>query len=147
MAATGNEALVRRLYEAVWNEGDLAVADELVSPTEVHHTADGVTQPGGPEAQKRTARIFREAFPDNRLSIELVVDGGELVAVRWRIAGAQAATGRRVNYAGVNIFRIVDGTIVEIWDTRDDLGLCAQLGLIPPWSELRAQVYPNAPRQ
>jgi hypothetical protein len=42
---------------------------------------------------------------------------------------------------GVNFFRIADGKIVEIWDTRDDLGLFAQLGLVSTPSELLTQVY------
>ncbi|HEX8916951.1 MAG TPA: ester cyclase, partial [Chloroflexota bacterium] len=147
MAATGNVALVRRLYEAVWNDGDPAVADELIAPREVHHPHGG-TEPGGPEAQKQAARRFRRAFPDNRLTIELVVDGGELIAVRWRIEGTHAATGRPItDYTGVNIFRISDGKIVEIWDTRDDLGLYAQVGLIPPRSELAPQLVGSAPQQ
>jgi predicted SnoaL-like aldol condensation-catalyzing enzyme len=145
--AAGNVALVRRLYEAVWIEGDLVVADELISPTEVHHS-HGITGPGGPEAQKQAVRAFRAAFPDNRLTIELVVDGGDLVAVRWRIEGTHAATGRPVtDYTGVNIFRIIDGQIVEIWDTRDDLGLYAQVGMIPPRSELGPQLFGSATQQ
>jgi predicted SnoaL-like aldol condensation-catalyzing enzyme len=145
MATTGNVALVRHLYEAVWNDGDLGVADELIAPTEVHHS-HGSTGPGGPEAQKLAARRFRGAFPDNRLAIELVVDGGELVAVRWRIEGRHAPTGSPIrDYTGVNIFRIVDGKIVEIWDTRDDLGLYEQVGVIPPRSELAPRVFSRAP--
>jgi hypothetical protein len=42
---------------------------------------------------------------------------------------------------GVNFFRIADGKVVEIWDTRDDLGPFAQLGLVPPATELLTQVY------
>lgn len=147
MATTGNVALVRRLYQAVWNQGDLAAADDLIAPNEVHHSHGGAG-PGGPEAQKQAARHFRTAFPDNRLTIEQVVDGGELVAVRWRIEGTHAATGRPIrDYTGVNIFRIVDGQIVEIWDTRDDLGLYAQVGLIPPRSELGPQLYGGTKQQ
>jgi predicted SnoaL-like aldol condensation-catalyzing enzyme len=143
VSAEGNEALVRHLYEGVWNQGDLAVADEVISPVEVHHS-HGVTVPGGPEMQKQAARIFRAAFPDVRFTIEIVVNGGDLLAVRWRAQGTHAGTGRPVtDYTGVNVFRVADDQIVEIWDTRDDLGLYAQLGLIPSLTELRAQAYPS----
>jgi predicted SnoaL-like aldol condensation-catalyzing enzyme len=141
MSTEANEAVVRRLYEEMWNRGEFAVADELIAPTETHH-AHGRTVAGGPEAQTRAARAFRKAFPDNHLTLEVVVSGGDLVAARWRIAATHADTGARItDYVGVNIFRIVDGQIVEIWDTRDDLGLFSQLGLIPPVAELMAQVY------
>lgn len=147
MRGTENAALVRRLYEVVWNDGDLSVADDLISPAEIHHSHGGM-EPGGPEAQKLAATFFRDAFPDYHLTIDLVVDAGELVAVRWRIEGTHAATGIRIHdYTGVNIFRIDAGKIVEIWDTRDDLGLCAQLGMIPQRGDLWAQLSSTHPDQ
>jgi hypothetical protein len=67
---------------------------------------------------------------------------GDLVAARWRCTATHAGTGAKIaDYVGVNFFRIADGKLVEIWDTRDDLGLFAQLGLVPPPTELLAQVY------
>jgi predicted SnoaL-like aldol condensation-catalyzing enzyme len=41
-------------------------------------------------------------------------------------------------FSGVNIFRIRDGKVAEIWNHRDDLGLAQQLG---------APVYAGAPPQ
>jgi predicted ester cyclase len=141
MSVHGNEARVRRLYDAVWSSNDFDVADELVATTEIHHDHGG-TAAGGPEAQKQGARAFRAVFPDARFALELVVSAGDLVAARWRCTATHAATGAKIaDYVGVNFFRIADGKIVEIWDTRDDLGLCAQLGLVPPPAELLAQVY------
>ena len=43
----------------------------------------------------------------------------------------ETPTGRDVVLRGVNIFRIVDGKIVERWGRLDHLGLLQQLGLIP----------------
>jgi predicted ester cyclase len=74
--------------------------------------------------------------------LEVVVSAADLVAARWRCTATYARTGARVtDYVGVNFFRIADGKIVEIWDTRDDLGLFAQLGIVPTPSELLTQVY------
>jgi predicted SnoaL-like aldol condensation-catalyzing enzyme len=109
--------------------------------TEIHHD-HGSTAAGGPEAQKQGARAFSAAFPDARLALEVVVSAADLVAVRWRCTATHARTGARVaDYVGVNFFRIADGKIVEIWDTRDDLGLFAQLGLVPSPAELLTQLY------
>jgi predicted ester cyclase len=43
-----------------------------------------------------------------------------------------------VTFSGVNIFRIRDGKVAEIWNHRDDLGLAQQLG---------APIYAGAPPQ
>jgi predicted SnoaL-like aldol condensation-catalyzing enzyme len=140
-AHTLNEALVRRLYDAVWSSGDFDVADELIGESETHHPHGG-TVAGGPEAQKQAARAFRAAFPDARFALEVVVSARDHVVVRWRCTGTHAQSGTRIaDYVGVNFFRIEDGKIVEIWDTRDDLGLFAQLGLVPSAGELMTQVY------
>jgi hypothetical protein len=64
------------------------------------------------------------------------------VAARWRCTATHGETGTRIaDYVGVNFFRIADDKVVEIWDTRDDLGLFAQLGLVPPATEMLTQVY------
>jgi len=39
-----------------------------------------------------------------------------------------AATGRRIRVAGINIERVVDGRIAEIWHAEDIAGLMAQIG-------------------
>jgi predicted ester cyclase len=141
MSPEENEALVRRLYDAAWSSDNSDVADELVAETEIHHGHEG-SEAGGPEAQKRAARAFRAAFPDAQFALEVVVSGADLVAARWRCTATHAATGTKIaDYVGVNFFRIADGKIVEIWDTRDDLGLFAQLGLVPPPKELLTGVY------
>lgn len=141
MAVDRNEALVRRLYDAVWSSDDFDVADELIAENETHHP-HGRTVAGGPTFQKQAARAFRAAFPDARFALEVIVSAADLVAVRWRCTATQAETGAKIeDYVGVNFFRIADGQIVEIWDTRDDLGLFAQLGLVPSAGELMSQVY------
>lgn len=52
------------------------------------------------------------------------------MAARWTAAGTQSgawgdveATGKRVRFSGVNIFRFGGGgKVIEIWNHRDDLG-------------------------
>jgi hypothetical protein len=98
--------------------------------------------PPGPEAQKQGARAFRAVFPDAHFALELLVSADDLVAARWRCTATHGETGTRIaDYVGVNFFRIADDKVVEIWDTRDDLGLFAQLGLVPPATEMLTQVY------
>ena len=51
--------------------------------------------------------------------------------------GDVAPTGVRATFSGVNIFRIRDGRVVELWNHRDDLGLIEQVG---------APVFAGSPR-
>jgi predicted ester cyclase len=100
----------------------------------------------GPEGFKRTAARLRTACPDLQLSIEFMVAEADMVVARWTIRGTQkgplgpiSPTGKPVEFAGVNIFRIASGKIVEIWNHRDDLLLYQQLGVIPPQPQSPSQ--------
>ncbi|PYI96651.1 MAG: cyclase, partial [Verrucomicrobia bacterium] len=41
------------------------------------------------------------------------------------------ATGKKVEQAGITIWRIVDGKIKEEWSAFDQLSMMQQLGLLP----------------
>jgi predicted ester cyclase len=41
------------------------------------------------------------------------------------------ASGKSVHVTGINIFRIVDGCIVEGWHNLDVVGMLEQLGIAP----------------
>ena len=147
MTVSEKVALVQHYYDSVWEQGHFAVDDELISPDEVYHQ-HSVHGRGGPEWDKEAARRFRANFRDLHITLELTVEEGELLAVLWRIEGTHVATGKAIReYTGVNIFRIVNGRIAEVWNTRDDLGLYAQVGVIPPRSGLAAQVFSKSPEQ
>jgi steroid delta-isomerase-like uncharacterized protein len=135
MSAEEHKAIIRRFYEEVWNRGNLDVADEIFTDDYVRHDLRPGTAPPGPAGQKAVAGLFRAAFPDVHLAVELLVAEGELVAARWTMEGTHAGawggvapTGRRVRFAGVNLFRFADGQVVELWNHRDDRGLMEQLG-------------------
>jgi len=44
-------------------------------------------------------------------------------------------TNKEVSYSGVNIFRVAEGKIAEIWDLYDRLWLWQQLGVLPDVKE------------
>jgi steroid delta-isomerase-like uncharacterized protein len=135
VAVDENKALVSRFYDQVWNRGNLAVADETFAADYVRHDLRPGTAPPGPAGQKAVAGLFRSAFPDVSLAVDLLVAEEDMLVARWTIEGTHSGewggippTGRRVRFAGVNIFRIAEGKVVEIWNHRDDLGLMEQLG-------------------
>jgi steroid delta-isomerase-like uncharacterized protein len=136
MATENNKALVRRFYEEVWQNGNYEVADEVFAPDYIRHDLRATQAAPGPEGQKQIARAFRDAFPDLRFEVEIVVAEGDYVAARWIASGTHThpwasvePTGRPVTFSGVNIFRFENGRAAEIWNHRDDLGLQEQLGV------------------
>jgi steroid delta-isomerase-like uncharacterized protein len=145
MSVDANKALIRRFYEQAWENGNVDVADEVFAPDYIRHDLRPTAAPPGPRGQKQVAAAFREAFPDLRFNVELVLGEGDYVAARWTATGTHSGpwgglepTGRSIDYTGVNIFRFENGRVAEIWNYRDDLGLGEQLG---------ASVFAGAPPQ
>lgn len=134
MSLEENKAIIRRFYDEVWNKGNVAVIDDIFAPDYIRHDLRPGAPPSGPEGQKAIARLFRAAFPDIQMTLDLLIAEGDLVVGRWTTQGTHTGewagvppTGRRATFAGVNIFRIASGKVVEIWNHRDDLGLMEQL--------------------
>jgi steroid delta-isomerase-like uncharacterized protein len=77
------------------------------------------------------------AFSDQQWIPEIVMADDDKVAVSWTITGKHTgqyrgfpATGKDVTLKGVNIFRIEDGRIAEIWNFRNDLWVLQQIGAV-----------------
>ena len=121
--AAANRALIERLLDHLWSRGDLAAADALFAPGFVVHNPAFAEQPaGGPAMMKQAVAGFRAAFPDLRLVLEDLVDGGERVAFRWSGGGTQRAefagippTGQAIVYSGITIARMENGKMAEAW--------------------------------
>jgi steroid delta-isomerase-like uncharacterized protein len=134
----GNKVVVRRLFEEVWNQGHLPVADKLFAPTYAHHDPSTPDLGKGPEGEKKRATLYRNAFPDFRLTIDDLLAEGETVMARWSCRGTHkgdlsgiAPTGKQFNISGVSIARFANGKMVEGWVNWDALGLMQQLGVVP----------------
>ena len=141
-----NKAIARRALEEVWSgQGDLDAADELYAPNWLDHDPASPEDIRGPEGAKEWASMYRNAFPDNRYSVEEQVAEGDMVVTRWIASGTHqgeimgiAPTGNRVTMAGTSVERIVDGKIEETWDNYDALGMMQQIGAIPSPEEAQA---------
>ena len=133
-----NKNVVRRLFEEVWNKGNLPVTDELFAPNYAHHDASTPDLGRGPESEKKRATLYRTAFPDLRLTIEDLISEGETVMARWSCRGTHkgdlsgiAPTGKQFTLSGVTIARLAGGKMVEGWVNWDAQGLMQQLGVVP----------------
>lgn len=74
------------------------------------------------------------AFPDLTVVDYFTVAQGDIVATRWAARGTSQGnflilppTGKPVEYTGVSMYRIEDGKMAEIWETRNTLGIMQQL--------------------
>ncbi len=63
MSAQENKALARRRVEGLFNEGDLDVADEILSLDFVLHVPFDPRELRGPEAVKQFVSTYRHAYP------------------------------------------------------------------------------------
>ena len=65
--STQNKHLLRRFFEELFNQGDLAVADEIVGVNYVNHNAAPGETPGR-EGLKAFVTLLRTGFPGISLS-------------------------------------------------------------------------------
>jgi hypothetical protein len=56
MSATENKKIIRRIYEELWNERRLEIADELIAGGGTNYDTGFVPMPFGPEEMKATVR-------------------------------------------------------------------------------------------
>jgi predicted ester cyclase len=131
-------------WAALWN-GDLAIADTIIAPDFVARFAPrrDKSRRGarGPDGLKGWIGGAMAAFEGHQFTTVVgPLADGDLVAGRWvfratyrgGIPGAAPdAAGRRVEYAGMDLFRVEGGQIAEYWLCADILQLLQQIGVLP----------------
>ncbi|HUF00439.1 MAG TPA: ester cyclase [Anaerolineales bacterium] len=139
MLSETNKTVSRRFYNEVWNNGDLAVLDEIITKEHVNNgpgTFPGL--PNGPEGSKQLVTAYRNAFPDVHFTIDDEIAEGDKVVTRWTAHGTHQgelagipATGKSSTVTGITVNRFVDGKVAESWGIFDQFGMMQQLGVIP----------------
>ena len=107
MSATSdlNKANTARFFDQVFNEGNMNVVDELISPD---YKFNGVATSAA--ATKGWATGLRTAFPDLHFAIEAILAEHDSVALRWRMTGTKA--GVKGHVVGTNILVFADGQAI-----------------------------------
>jgi len=136
---TDNKAIVRRLYDEVWNKRRLEVVDALISPSHALNDPLASDSQVGPKMYKRRVVEFTNIFPDLHFTIEDMIAEKGKVVVSWIISGTHKsefmdipATGRKVSIEGITIHHISNGKILDSHARWDPLGLLRQLGQASP---------------
>jgi steroid delta-isomerase-like uncharacterized protein len=135
--AEQNRAIVRRFIEEFKNRANHGIVDELLAPSFVHHFQDPRV-PRGREGFRMLGQSVAKAFPDVHVKIEDLVVEGNVVVERNTVTGTHKgefngipATGRKVGWTEIDLYKLRDGKIIELWPEIDFLGLLTQLGAIP----------------
>jgi predicted ester cyclase len=91
----------------------------------------------------RFVERLRGAFPDIEVTIEQMIEQGDLIASRWVAQMTHEGnhlgpepTHKRVAVTGMSIARIQNGTMVEGWNNWDMLSLMDQIGGLKPMATL-----------
>ena len=115
MTRTAKEVV--ELYNlVVWNERDFALAEELMGETVIRHDVGEMTTLTHAEAVKRIVDNWA-LFDKLRFDLNLVVagDDGEHVAIVYQ-SPMELKDGTKTSVGSMEIFRVVDGRIVEVWN-------------------------------
>jgi predicted ester cyclase len=114
-----NKALMRRVYEEMWNKAKPAKAIELFER---------------PEGVERFVSEFLSSFPNLQHTVEEMIEEDDHVAVRFTARGTHsgqwmrfAPTGFSIHYTGITLARIAGDKIVEHHTWWDKAGLMEQI--------------------
>lgn len=151
MSIKANKILVRRYFEEA--RQDPEVCDEIFAPRFQFHTIQhaSITSQSvecDPESEKATYKWLTATWsPDWSITVDEMIAERDRVMIRWTFSGRQVGeysglrpTNNDVTYSGINIFRIANGKIAEVWDISDRLWLWQQLGVLPDIKEAIAAI-------
>ena len=137
MSIEENKSIVRRFFEVGPSMGDLSAAKELLAPGFVLH----VPLPCSPGVQgiDEVVSACRSAFENLNVTVEDMIAEEDRVAARFTARGIHNGpfmglppTGKPITMTGMEIFRLENGKIAELWGEANLLGLMQQLGILPP---------------
>ena len=137
MSVEQNKATLLNKHLELFNEGNLSIADEIISPDYEYHGPAGEYK--GPEGVKQMVQAFRVAFPDGTFTIDDMVGEGDKIAIRYTLTGTHKGdylgippTGNKINIQAAMFYKFENGKEVEALPFMDSLNMFQQLGISPP---------------
>ena len=132
-----NKAVVQRYVDEIHNDHSIDAIESIFSSEFIDHmdTYGGLFQ-GIDGLKKGYAAAFR-AFPDLKAIVNQMIAEEDKVVLHKTVMGTHRgefrgipATGKKVKYQSIYIFRIENNKISEYWGLQDELKLKQQLGII-----------------
>jgi predicted ester cyclase len=136
----GTNADVVRAIEEAWAGNQLDELDRYFAPGFSNAQSGTPGLPPGLEGSKIAHQGVMQSFPDRKVEILDVVEGGDRVFVRNRVTGTNTggfpafgvpANGKAFQIEAWGLYRLEDGKVVEHWGLNDAFSLGIQLGAIP----------------
>jgi predicted SnoaL-like aldol condensation-catalyzing enzyme len=130
-----NKKIVESLINNVFVKHDFSQLDEIMRDDYIQHNPDAAQ---GKKGFLEFFEIIFKAMPDFKYTINKIVAEGDIVMAYCTTSGTHTggpwlqkeATGNRLKFDAVDIFRIQDKKIAEHWDVADTFKLFSQLGII-----------------
>ncbi|MFQ6108196.1 MAG: ester cyclase [Candidatus Aminicenantales bacterium] len=129
----------------IWNEGNLALIEEVYSPDTVVRTSNTPEDIVGSEGIKNWVTNSRTAFPDFHMTFDEIIVKGDKIVTKWTFTGTNTGTltmpfgklpptGKEVHVTGLAINRVENGKAVEELVVFNVLEMMQQMGftLTPP---------------
>ena len=132
--ATGvstNVRLFNAIIERGFNQGDLAVADEICAARLAEHEYLAKTDVPGPEILKDQIQSARRSVIGFKLIVEDLVESGDKVWARSICTGTDPRSGKSVSITVFDICRFENGKLVEHWGVPDRFAWLHQIGALP----------------
>jgi len=128
--------VVRESELEAWNEGNVAVYDDVCADTYVLHTSMGDQDLSEVKAMVESVRSGTSDF---EFRVDDLFGEDDRVALRYTMGGTNTGpsflteepTGEAWEGSGISIYRFEDGEMAEQWDRFDFFGVMRQLGLVP----------------
>jgi predicted ester cyclase len=131
-----SKAILRAHFEQIWNNKDASGIERFIAPDYRGFETEALIS--GIAGYKEHFATLTTAFPDLRLTIEVILEGDGRAAARYFVEathrgpfGEIPPTGKRVRVTGEAIIRVENRQIVEEHANSDTLGLLKQLGVLP----------------
>jgi steroid delta-isomerase-like uncharacterized protein len=100
------------------------------------------TVESSPADEKAAYKQIKAVWGGWDMTIDQMLAEGDRVVAQWTFRGVHQgefhglpATHREVAWSGINIFRLADGKIAEVWDISDRLWMWQQLSVLPDIKE------------
>ncbi|MBE7556994.1 MAG: ester cyclase [Anaerolineales bacterium] len=132
-----NEAVIRRFYDEVFSVGKMnisAIDQHLAEGFVGHDLPSGLN---GRAGYKKFIGMLAASFSETTpIKAHEVICNGDKMVVRWSSMGRHTgefmgipATGQWIRLKGIDIFRLAEGKIADLWQEIDILGILQQISI------------------